>query len=87
MQTICTLLQTDNYISNSSLNFYTPDALPDTQQQLFLTPNNSVEALKAIGCCVRERVWFLASVWALVELSDCYLHADNSVNKDSFLLF
>ena len=29
MQTICILLQTDNHINTSSLNFYTPDALPD----------------------------------------------------------
>ena len=31
MQTICTLLQTDNHTNTSSLNFYRPDALPDTQ--------------------------------------------------------
>jgi len=29
MQTICTSLQTDNH-NTSSLNFYRPDALPDT---------------------------------------------------------
>jgi len=31
MQTICTSLQIDNHINISSLNFYRPDALPDTQ--------------------------------------------------------
>jgi len=31
MQIICTLLQTDNYTNTSSLNFYSPDALPDAQ--------------------------------------------------------
>jgi len=31
MQTICTLLQTDNHTNTSSLNFYRPDALPDIQ--------------------------------------------------------
>ena len=31
MQTICTLLQTDNHTNTSALNFYRPDALPDTQ--------------------------------------------------------
>jgi len=31
MQTICTLLQTDNHTNTSSLNFYTPDALPDPE--------------------------------------------------------
>jgi len=31
MQTICTLLQTDNHINTSSLNFYRPDALPDVK--------------------------------------------------------
>jgi len=31
MQTICTLLQTDNHTNTSSLSFYRPDALPDTQ--------------------------------------------------------
>ena len=31
MQAICTSLQTDNHTNTSSLNFYRPDALPDTQ--------------------------------------------------------
>ena len=31
MQTICTLLQTGNHTNTSSLNFYRPSALPDTQ--------------------------------------------------------
>jgi len=31
MQTICTLLQTDNHTSTPSLNFYMSDALPDAQ--------------------------------------------------------
>jgi len=31
MQIICTSLQTDNHASTSSLSFYRPDALPDTQ--------------------------------------------------------
>ena len=31
MQIICTSLQTDNHASTSSLNFYTPDALPDAK--------------------------------------------------------
>ena len=31
MQTICTSLQTDNHTNTSSVNFYRPDALPDTQ--------------------------------------------------------
>jgi len=31
MQTICTLLQTDNNTNTSSLNFYRPDAFPDAQ--------------------------------------------------------
>ena len=31
MQTICTLLQTDNHSNTSSLNFYMPDALPNAQ--------------------------------------------------------
>jgi len=39
MQTICTLLQTDNHTNISSLNFYRPDALTDAQ------PNN-VKAMK-----------------------------------------
>jgi len=30
-KTICTLLQTDNHINTSSLNFYQPNALPDAQ--------------------------------------------------------
>jgi len=33
MQTVCTLLQTDNHTKTSSLNFYRPDALPDANQQ------------------------------------------------------
>jgi len=31
VQTICTSLQTDNNTNTSSVNFYRPDALPDTQ--------------------------------------------------------
>jgi len=31
MQTTCTLLQTDNHASTSSLNFYRSDALPDAK--------------------------------------------------------
>ena len=31
MQTICTSFQTDKQTNTSSLNFYWPDALPDTQ--------------------------------------------------------
>jgi len=31
MQTICTLLQTDNYTNTSSVNYYRPDALRDAQ--------------------------------------------------------
>ena len=31
MYIICTSLQTDNNASTSSLNFYTPNALPDAQ--------------------------------------------------------
>jgi len=31
MQTIFTLLQTDNHTNTSSVNFYRPDALPDHQ--------------------------------------------------------
>ena len=31
MQTVCTLLQTDNHANTSSLNFYRPDALPAAQ--------------------------------------------------------
>jgi len=31
IQIICTLLQTDNHTSTSSLSFYNPDALPAAQ--------------------------------------------------------
>jgi len=31
VQTICTLLQTDNHTNSSSVSFYRPDALPDVQ--------------------------------------------------------
>ena len=31
MQTVCTSLQTDNHTDTSSVNFYTPGALPDAQ--------------------------------------------------------
>jgi len=36
MQTICTLLQTDNYTNTPSLNFF-------TGQMLFLTPNQQCQ--------------------------------------------
>ena len=32
MQTVCTLLQTDNHTNTSSLNFYRPDALSDARR-------------------------------------------------------
>jgi len=41
MQTICTSFQTDNHTNTSSLNFYRPDALSDTQ------PAEATKALKA----------------------------------------
>jgi len=31
MQTICTSLRTDNHTNTLSLNYYSPDALPDAQ--------------------------------------------------------
>jgi len=31
VQTVCTLLQTDNHTNTSSLNFYSPNALADSQ--------------------------------------------------------
>jgi len=34
MQIICTLLQTDNHASTSSLNFYRPYVLPDAQRTM-----------------------------------------------------
>jgi len=42
MQTICTLLQTDNDTNTSSLNFYRPDAIPNAQ------PTMSEQKLKEI---------------------------------------
>ena len=47
MQTICTLLQTDNHINTSSFNFYSPDALPGAQQCQRLKALKAT-ALKAI---------------------------------------
>jgi len=41
MRTMCTSLQTDNYINISSLNFYRPGALSDTQPTV-------TKALKAL---------------------------------------
>ena len=35
MQTICILLQTDNHINISSLNFYRLDALPYAQPTVY----------------------------------------------------
>jgi len=40
MQIIYISLQTDNHASTSSLNFYRPFALPDTQQQYQSTEEN-----------------------------------------------
>jgi len=37
MQTICTLIQTDNHTNTSSVNFYKPDALPDAQPTEHIT--------------------------------------------------
>jgi len=52
MQIICTSLQTDNHTSTSSLSFYRPDALPNSQQCQSIKDN--VSALKAVS----ERVKF-----------------------------
>jgi len=43
MQVICTLLQTDNDARTSSLNFYTSDALPDTNSFKALKASNNVQ--------------------------------------------
>jgi len=51
MQTICTSLQTDNHIDTSSLNFYRPVALPETQPTVSKAPK--AEALKAV---LREQI-------------------------------
>ena len=45
MQTICTLLQTDNHTNTSSLNFYRPYALPDAQPTVSKHWRHSVKAL------------------------------------------
>jgi len=50
MQTICISLQTDNHNNTSSFNF-------STGQMLFLTPNNSVRALKALFIILRVTVF------------------------------
>ena len=53
MQTICTSLQTGNHTNTSSLDFYRPHALPDTQptvsQHIFC-------ALYTIHCTVTARM-------------------------------
>ena len=40
MQTICTWLQSDNHTKTTSLNFYSPDAVPDANQQCQSTEGN-----------------------------------------------
>ena len=45
MQTICTSLQTDNHINTSSLNFYTPDALPGAQPAVSKHERQSLSSL------------------------------------------
>ena len=43
VQTTCTSLETDSHTNTSSLDFYRPDALPDTQPTV-------LKALKAHFC-------------------------------------
>jgi len=50
MQTICTLLQTDNHINNSSLNFLQAGCTS-------WRPTNSVKALK--DTCVRRKCGYI----------------------------
>jgi len=53
MQTICTLIQTDNYASNSSLNFYKPDAIHDTQPTVSkVTADTNLYCSMNRGTCV-----------------------------------
>ena len=60
MQTICTSLQTDNHTDTSSLNFYRPDAPPDT---LGYMPDNKDRLKLVVGnylCavfCAGELLW------------------------------
>ena len=71
MQIICTLLQTDNHVSTSSLNFF-------TGRMLFLTPNNSVKAQKEfleifiVSHCLSYNKNKMCHEWCIVKTYSPY---------------
>jgi len=82
MQVICTLLQTDNHASTSSLNFYRPDALPYPSQQCQSTEGKKeCHLVKQIGISSRSfprcnmlcRVLrFRSNTWRGRSLRSCF---------------
>ena len=82
MQTICTLLQTNNHTSTPPLNFYRPDALPDAQptvpQQIFLFTYNFCY----FGC---QLVYgFVNALYGIVF--SCQMPTENTADDDISLL-
>ena len=79
MQTICTVLQTDNHTNTSSLKFYTPDALPDAQpvrrqQQIYQRHKATTYGLR-YGCSALSASSFSGSFWSLFSfLSTAHTH-------------
>ena len=73
LQTICTLLQTDNHTNTSSLNFHRPDSLPDAQPTVSKHwrqfANYSI--LEPSGFLPRDAMHPRYGPWACVCLSVC----------------
>ena len=72
MQTICTLLQTDNHTNTSSLSFYRPDALPDAQP----TASRHWRQRET------EREWDVATGLSAVTHSESGDHWDSTVTTN-----
>ena len=81
MQTICSLLQTDNHTNTSSLNFYRPDALRDDQStaskhwrqnriqhwMLWITTTITSTVTCSIGCVQLAQRLNASIVWGVLS--------------------
>ena len=72
MQTICTLLKTDNLTNTSSLNFYRPDALPGAQSTVSKCWRHKKNAVIKVCLC-----WVCSEVIACMPtVRVCVCQAD-----------
>ena len=84
VQTICTLLLTDNHTNASALNFYWPDALPDTQLTVSKHWRHVTPCYIKISTCKS----FLMSRWVCakeVNIGNC-ISTTTDIHGSSFCM-